>query len=66
MTKNPVTSNRTKHVALRFNFVREKLAAQVIDIVYCPTADMVADILTKVLPRPQHERLRAIMMGAAK
>jgi len=63
LVKNPVTSSRTRHVALRFNFVREKLAAKVIDVEYCPTGDMAADVLTKILPRPQHCKLRFIIMG---
>ncbi len=58
-----MTSSRTRHIALRFNFVREKLAARLIDIVYCPTEAMVADALTKILPRPQHCKLRGIFMG---
>jgi hypothetical protein len=63
LIKNPVNSSRTRHVALRFNFVREKQAAKVIDIVYCPTDEMLADMFTKVLPRPQFSKLRSIVMG---
>ena len=46
---NPVTTSRTKHVAVRFNYVREKIGDGTLEIVYCPTADMVADALTKCL-----------------
>ena len=48
ISRNPVTSTRTKHVALRFNFVREHISNGSIDVVYCPTADMIADALTKI------------------
>jgi len=65
LCKNAVASQRTRHVALRFNFVREKLHAGLIDIEYCPTAEQLADILTKVLPAPQHARLRAHLHGMA-
>jgi transposase InsO family protein len=65
LVKNPVTSSRTKHVALRFNFVREKLQANLVQMIYCPTQDMVADIMTKILPNPQHCKLRWILMGGA-
>ncbi len=63
LIKNPVTSNRTRHVALRFNFVREKLQAGQIDVVYCPTSEQLADIFTKMLPRPQHCKLRQLLLG---
>ena len=32
---------------IRFSFVRERVQEGVIDVVYCPTEDMVADALTK-------------------
>lgn len=63
MARNPTTSGRTKHIAMRFNFVREQVEANIINVVYCPTQDMVADALTKVLPKPQHAHLRAQLLG---
>jgi hypothetical protein len=34
---------------------------QVVSLTYCPTEDMVADILTKAVPRQQFEKLRNLM-----
>jgi len=62
---NPVTSSgRTRHAALRFHFVREGIADKTLQLVYCPTSDMVADGLTKPLPLPQHCKLRSRLLGA--
>ncbi len=61
--QEPGHQNRTRHVALRFNFVREKLQAGQIDVVYCPTSEQLADIFTKMLPRPQHCKLRQLLLG---
>lgn len=47
---NAVTSPRTKHVAVAYHFVREKVAEGTLIAEYIPTADMVADALTKALP----------------
>jgi len=47
---NDVSSQRTKHIDVAFHFMREKVAAKVIDATYVPTGDMVADMLTKALP----------------
>ena len=42
---------RTKHIDIRHPFIHQVVASSTIDIVYCPTADMTADILTKALLR---------------
>lgn len=41
---------RTKHIDIRFHFIRYAIAKGKIQLEYCPTEDMVADILTKALP----------------
>ena len=42
---------RTKHLDQRFLFIREVAERKQIKILYCPTEDMVADVLTKALPK---------------
>ena len=42
---------RTKHINIRYHFIRECVAQKVIDLIYCPTDDMTADVLTKALPQ---------------
>ena len=42
---------RTKHIDVRYHFIRQVVASQAIDLVYCPTDDMTADVLTKALPQ---------------
>jgi hypothetical protein len=49
---------RVKHVAMRYFFMREQIAAKNIKVTYCPTIDMLADIMTKPLGRVAFERLR--------
>ena len=42
-------SGRTKHIALRFNMIRECVKDNNITIQYLPTDQMIADTLTKPL-----------------
>lgn len=55
LVENPVFHSRTKHIDIRHHFVRDVYKQKLIDIKYIPTADMVADILTKSLHGPKHD-----------
>jgi hypothetical protein len=48
---NPVTGRRSKHIAIKHHAIREYVEAEVIDLVQTPTGEMLADGLTKSLPR---------------
>jgi hypothetical protein len=41
---------QTKHINIRYHFIRQVIKSNDITIIYCPTNDMTADILTKALP----------------
>ena len=59
MAKNPVFHKRTKHVQIRYHFVREAVEQGTITLEYCRTDNMLADSFTKALARDQFEKLRA-------
>ena len=46
VARNPVSHNRTKHIDIKFHYVREALEDGIIDLTYCPTEQMTADMLT--------------------
>ena len=41
---------RTKHIDVRWHFIRYSIENGSIELIYCPTEDMTADLLTKPLP----------------
>ena len=55
IARNPTFHARTKHIEIRYHFIREKLESGEIDVEYVPTDDQIADILTKGLARQKHE-----------
>ena len=58
MAKNPVFHKRTKHVQIRYHFVREAVEQGTITLEYCRTDEMLADSFSKALARDQFKKLR--------
>ena len=56
IAKNPLFHKRTKHIDSKYHWVREKVAAGRFDAELCRTEEQTADVLTKALPRPKHQR----------
>lgn len=61
LIKNPEFHKRTKHIDIKYHFIREKFSNGFFELQYVPTTDQVADILTKPLARDKFERFRAMM-----
>ena len=55
LVKNAVFHNRTKHINVRYHFVREITEKGVINLKYCNTQEIVADIFTKGLASTKHD-----------
>jgi hypothetical protein len=63
LAKNPVHHQRTKHIDIRYHFVRECVASNEIDLVWIPTQDQQADLLTKALGAQRNVYLRDKLLG---
>jgi hypothetical protein len=61
LARNPVFHAQTKHIEVHYHFIREKVLAGEIDLVYVSTEDQVADIFTKVLGAEKHPRFRSML-----
>jgi hypothetical protein len=61
LAKNPKHHSRTKHIDVQHHFIREVVEDEVVELRYCRTQDMVADVLTKALARERHETLTSAM-----
>ena len=56
LTENPKFHNRTKHINVKYHFIRDCYGEGIITLSYVPTGDMLADGLTKPLPLAAHRR----------
>ncbi|KAF1318440.1 Gag-pol polyprotein, partial [Globisporangium splendens] len=59
LAKNPEFHKRTKHIDIRYHFVREKVEDDQVVLEYCPTEDMLADMMTKAIGTNQFGALRS-------
>ena len=60
ITKNPVGHARTKHINIRYHYICEVVQNGIVDLLYCPSEEIKADIiklLTKPLPRERFKML---------
>ena len=56
--KNPISSQRTKHIDIRYHFIRQRIAQGEFVVEYCNTDYMLADTFTKALSKPKHHLAR--------
>ena len=57
LTKNSKSHSRTKHIDIRYHFVKECIQSKEIVLAYCHTSKMIADVFTKPLPTSQFTNL---------
>lgn len=63
LSKNPVHRSRCKHIDVKYHFIRDVLKAGRINIKYCPTETMVADILTKSVTKVRILQFKSVLFG---
>ena len=61
--KGRSTSERTRHVNVRYFFIKDRISAGEIKITYLPTTEMAADLLTKPLQGELFRKLRAKLLN---
>jgi len=49
LSKNPVLHGRSKHIDIKFHFLRDLIRNEIIKLSYCSSKIQVADIMTKPL-----------------
>ena len=61
LIKNPQFHCRTKHIDIKYNFIREKYSLGLFKLEYVNSKNQQADLLTKGLPKEAFERLRKVI-----
>jgi len=58
ISKNLVMHLKTKHIPIKFHFLREQVLNNIIKLEYVGTQSQIADIFTKPLPQQQFKNLK--------
>lgn len=58
ISKNLVLHSRTKHIPIKYHFLREQVSDQQVMLEYVSTKDQLVDVFSKPLPKDTFERLR--------
>ena len=51
LAKNPVYHQRSKHIDIRYHYIRLEVENKNVELIYVPSEDNVADIFTKPLTK---------------
>jgi hypothetical protein len=63
MSKQTFSTSATRHMKLRFHYIRERIQDGSIKVAYLETGKMIADMMTKALGRVLFERFRGMLMS---
>ena len=55
--KNPVQHSKTKHIEIRYHFIRDCFEKKLIDLIRIDTSKQCADIFTKAFSKSRFEEL---------
>ena len=58
MSKKPILHTQTKHIAIKYDYLRELVQDKEMRIEYVNTKEQIDDIFTKDTPKGSHEYLR--------
>ena len=63
LSQNPVNHQRSKHIDVRYHFIRTEVICGRIVIDYCPTTEMLADIFTKPATKAKLMAFKDVIFG---
>ena len=63
LSKDPVNRQRCKLIDMKYHFIKDALHKKKIEIIYCPTTDMIADIMTKSVTKLKLQSFKRLLFG---
>jgi hypothetical protein len=61
LISSTIFHKRTKHIAVRYNWIKDAVANNFFKVLYIPTAKQLADIFTKILSPSKHAEMMSML-----
>ena len=61
IASNPVTEKRSKHIDIRYHYIREVIRRKIVEVYFIAGEENPADILTKNLGHVKFQKFRAML-----
>ena len=58
---NPTHHPKTKHISIKYHYIKDQISQNKIEVKYCSTDNMIADVFTKGLPADKFNKLRYML-----
>jgi hypothetical protein len=55
LSENPVFLDRSKHIEIKYHYIRDMVQRKAVHVQYLPTHEQIADIFTKSLAKTKFE-----------
>jgi hypothetical protein len=63
LAQNPVHHQRSKHINIKYHFIRDECMQGKIVVEYLPTEDMIADMFTKPVSKCKLDKFRPVIFN---
>ena len=63
LARNPIHHQRSKHIDIKYHFIRLEVKEERVSLEYIPTEENIADIFTKPASKGKLQKFKAIMLG---
>jgi transposase InsO family protein len=63
LAENRINHQRSKHIDVKYHYIRNCITDKLVKIIYVPTEENLADILTKTLPSPAHIKASKLILS---
>ena len=63
LAKNPIKHQRSKHIDIKYHFIRDEISEKRVNVKYIPTENNIADVFTKPVSKMRNQKFKMYLMG---